>query len=185
MENKILTWKNLRKGRWIGLGCFRLYKREEDSVDHMFLSCVFSKIVWALVAKDFKTTFDWRSKWVFRFLEMNIFGNWQAQKPKIFIHLIPVSCFVYNMIWLYLGVHYDSVESFGTQLNLHVPLPLLVIERSKRIHRIRSHFSAVANAVKVFRKNLQKHKMALQHRTTCTFQVFIKPILVNQASFID
>ena len=59
MENKILTWKNLRKRGWIGPGCLPLCKREEDSVDHMFLSCVFSKAVWALVVEDFKMVFDW------------------------------------------------------------------------------------------------------------------------------
>ena len=84
-------------------------------------------------------------------MEMKIFGNRQAQKPKSFIHIILVSCFVYNVVCLYLGVHCDYVESLGIQLNPHVPIPLVVIERSKRIDG-RSHFCASTNAVEVFQK---------------------------------
>ena len=92
-------------------------------------------------------------------MEVKIFRNRKAQKPKSFIKLILVSCFVYNMIRLYLDVHCDSVESFGTQLNLHVLLPLMVVERSERIHR-RGPFSAVANAVEEFEKNYKNTKRA-------------------------
>ena len=63
------------------------------------------------------------------------------------------------MIWPYLSVHCDSVESFCMQLNLHVPLPLVVIERSKRIHK-RGHFSTIVNAVEVFQKTCKNTKMA-------------------------
>ena len=94
-------------------------------------------------------------------MEMKIFGNRQAQKPKSFIHLVPVSCFVHNMVWLYFSVNCDSVESLGMQLNLHVSLPLVVIERSKRIHRRRSHFSVVVNVVEVFKKTCKNTKRAL------------------------
>ena len=104
--------------------------------------------------------------WKWRYL-----GNWKAQKPKIFIHLIPVSCFVYNMVCLYLGVHCVSVESLGTQLNLHVPLPLMVVERSKNIHR-RGHFFYCSEHNERLSKNLQKHKKGTIRSNNLHFSIF-------------
>ena len=63
------------------------------------------------------------------------------------------------MIQLYLCVHGDYVESFGLQLNLNVLLPLMVVERSERIHR-RGHCVDVENAMKETEKpinNTNKH----------------------------
>ena len=48
---------------------------------------------------------------------------------------------------LYLCVHCDSVESFGVKLHLRVLLPLMVVERSEKLHS-RGHCVVVANAMK-------------------------------------
>ena len=71
---------------------------------------------------------------------------------------------------LYLHLHCDSVESFGTQLYLDFLLPLMVVERSEKIHR-RGHYGAVANVVKEFEKPANHKKIDKVRSTTCTFGV--------------
>ena len=58
------------------------------------------------------------------------------------------------MNWLFFYFHYESKESFGAYLHLHVLLPLVIVERSEELHW-RGHLecsgedsAAVANSVK-------------------------------------
>ena len=88
------------------------------------------------------------------------------------------------MIRLYLYVHGDSIESFGAKLNLNVLLPLMVVERSKKIHR-RDHYAVVSNAVKETEKTTNHKKREKVRSTTCTFGACFTPDLVNQEILIN
>ena len=52
LENKILTWKNLRKKGWHGTGFCPLCRKGEDAVEHLFMNCDFSIVVWSYVVGD-------------------------------------------------------------------------------------------------------------------------------------
>jgi hypothetical protein len=50
LENKILTWENLRKRGWEGPSFCSLCFRDEETVLHIFVSCTFSQKVWSTLS---------------------------------------------------------------------------------------------------------------------------------------
>ena len=64
------------------------------------------------------------------------------------LHQAYSSIFFFNIMnRLFLCLHCESEESFGVKLHLHVLLPLVVVERSEKLHW-RGHCATVANVVK-------------------------------------
>ena len=86
MENKILTWKNLRKRGQVGPGFFPLCRKEEELVEHLFLECDYNKVVWSYTPRDLKVNLDWRGSCL-----EDIFKDWYA-KEKVF-KMLPIFIF--------------------------------------------------------------------------------------------
>lgn len=61
IHNKILTWDNLIKWGWLGLGWCVLCGIEEESISHVFVSCYFSKLVWNQVLNILKISGFWEA----------------------------------------------------------------------------------------------------------------------------
>ena len=53
LRNKILTWNNLHKCGWYGLGIFVLCNYDEESVLHIFSHCTFWKNVLSHICDQF------------------------------------------------------------------------------------------------------------------------------------
>jgi hypothetical protein len=54
LANKILTWDNGQKRNWIGPGWCCMCKNDCESVDHLFVYCQFTKVVWMEISNSFK-----------------------------------------------------------------------------------------------------------------------------------
>jgi hypothetical protein len=51
VEDKVLSWKNLQKRGWNGPGICCLCKNHGESTKHIFLTCHFTRTVWAELKK--------------------------------------------------------------------------------------------------------------------------------------
>jgi hypothetical protein len=78
LENKILTWDNLRKRGWEGPSVCSLCYREEESIFHIFVSCPFTLQIWNFLAIEYKFTTVWGGNTL-----LLCFGNWQKKEKAL------------------------------------------------------------------------------------------------------
>jgi hypothetical protein len=91
LENKILSWDNLRKRGWEGPSVCSLCNREEELVFHIFVSCTFTQQIWNSLSTEYNFTTVWGGNSL-----LLCFGNWQKMEKSL-CNLPAVTCW---FIWL-------------------------------------------------------------------------------------
>jgi hypothetical protein len=69
-HNKILTAENLRKRGMHGASRCVLCQQQEESLQHLFFHCIYSKEVWEIALGDLSHFMNWPNK------VMDFFNNW-------------------------------------------------------------------------------------------------------------
>jgi hypothetical protein len=59
LENKVLTWENLRRRGWEGPSICSLCLREEETILHIMVCCPFTLEIWKFLAIEFKFNTVW------------------------------------------------------------------------------------------------------------------------------
>jgi hypothetical protein len=59
LNKKILTWDSLLKRGWQGPGICCLCKSAEETIEHLFVHCVFTKNIWYMLKCHLKFDVDW------------------------------------------------------------------------------------------------------------------------------
>jgi hypothetical protein len=59
LENKINTWDNLQRKGWVGPNICHLCNREEESMQHIFINCAFTRLVWDNIFADLNLNTTW------------------------------------------------------------------------------------------------------------------------------
>jgi hypothetical protein len=77
VENKILTWKNLQKRGWQGPGMCYLCRQQRETINHIFVSCVFTITVWEEFKKVLKFNHGWNGNSL-----VECFQNWASQNSN-------------------------------------------------------------------------------------------------------
>jgi hypothetical protein len=90
-ENKILSWKNLQKRGWKGLGICNLCKKDRESTKHLFINCSFTRSVWEELKKDLNLGSGWNGNTV-----VESFRNWTNQNSNL--NVLPA--YVCWYIWI-------------------------------------------------------------------------------------
>ena len=90
LEDKILTWKNLQRRGWSGLGICFMCRSNEESSQHLFVSCPFTILIWKKVKLSLKLENGWNED---KFLEC--FQNWYFQNNLI----RELAAFIFWFIW--------------------------------------------------------------------------------------
>jgi hypothetical protein len=93
LENKVLMWDNGQKRNWIGLGWCYLCKQASETVDHLFVLCPFSKVVWMEVLQSYNLQAQWDKASVMECLE-----SWLLDRSISSVKALP--CYVLWGIWL-------------------------------------------------------------------------------------
>jgi hypothetical protein len=87
----LLTKDNLAKRNWSGSKCC-CFCNEDETINHLFISCPFAKIVWRIIHLTFNISPPMDIT--------NLFGNWLAGIPKKFKTQIRVgACAILWTIW--------------------------------------------------------------------------------------
>jgi hypothetical protein len=90
-ENKINTWENLLKKGWTGPSYCSLCKSNSESIDHLFIKCVFFKQVWKTTTLALKIHSSWDGITL-----AACFDSW-TRLEKIHRYLPPFICWT---VWL-------------------------------------------------------------------------------------
>jgi hypothetical protein len=56
VQNKILTWDNLRRRGFIGPSIFHLCQQQEETMEHLLNHCPFSELIWNQAAQSMRRT---------------------------------------------------------------------------------------------------------------------------------
>jgi hypothetical protein len=59
LEQKILTWENLIKRGLIGPSRCVICGENEETLNHLFVECQFTKDIWTLILKELKLNRLW------------------------------------------------------------------------------------------------------------------------------
>jgi ribonuclease HI len=59
IEDKLLTWNNLRKRGWQGPGLCLLCRGNEESIFHLFVECPFTSYIWENILAHYKLVGGW------------------------------------------------------------------------------------------------------------------------------
>lgn len=87
-ENCLLTWDNLTRRGWIGLGICPLCFQEGESIEHLFIHCAFCRDLWNIIYSELNIHCEWK----FENLERN-FYNWYVSAHNF--KLLPVfTCWI-------------------------------------------------------------------------------------------
>ena len=83
LKNKVLTWDNIKKRTWLGLGRCVLCGAFEENINHLFTSCDFFHYVWVVVSHSLKLC-DQHLKSFRNILLLVWWGVWHQRNKLIF-----------------------------------------------------------------------------------------------------
>jgi len=90
VENKILTWDNLKTRGWEGPSRCHLCNQDTKNINHLFIHCSFTKSVWErLVAgQSFKNCWEGNTL-------SDCFKNWVEEKSVPSLIVAHICCFIW------------------------------------------------------------------------------------------